>query len=36
MPLSKWNASMLKIKILEAEIAKTKDEKALEVGMGLV
>ena len=30
--LAKWNAAMLKVKTLETEIAKTKDEKAIEVG----
>ena len=29
--LAKWNNGMLKIKTLEAEIGKTKDEKAVEV-----
>ena len=33
MPLAKWNSSTLKLKTLETEISKTKDEKALEVGI---
>lgn len=34
--LAKWNNAMLKIKTLEAEISKTKDEKVVEVKLNSV